>query len=188
MQCNWKFVFEQLECYHCPVLHPEAALAVDFRRRETQEYDYYHAATSYLDPRTDHESLLVRASKGDAFENSHVWYLWPNYMIVGRAGPANLTIIEAIPDGPEAVTVRSHYLLPMLPAGPENLRQMNTFRDVIWPQDGGAIESQQNGVKCRGYRPGRLMVDRERSYLSEHATHWFDNKVWQLHGATADPV
>ena len=23
LKCNWKFVFDQRECYHCPVIHPQ---------------------------------------------------------------------------------------------------------------------------------------------------------------------
>jgi carnitine monooxygenase subunit len=181
LACNWKFVFDQLECYHCPMIHPEAALAVDFERRETAEHDWYHSATSYLAPRTDHDELLIRARKGDAFQNNHVWYLWPNYMLLGQPGPTNFSLVEALPQGPEAVCVRVHHFFPTLPPAEESLRQMNGLRDIVFPQDFSAVESQQNGVKSRGYRGGRLMVDQARSYLSEHPTHWFDKKVWDIH-------
>ena len=40
-------------------------------------------------------------------------------------------------------------------------------------------ELQAAGVRSRGYRGGRLMVDAERSWRSEHGTHHFDNLVWE---------
>jgi carnitine monooxygenase subunit len=186
LKCNWKFVFDQLECYHCPVVHPEAARAVDFRRRETAEHEWYHHAISYLDAKDRPEDLVLRAKPGDAFENNHVWYLWPNYLLVGRPGPANFSVIEALPRGPEATDLFMHYFHPTSPPLDENVRQMNQARERTWPQDIAVIESQQNGVRCRGYKGGRLMVDREHSGLSEHATHWFDKKIWEVHNTPND--
>jgi choline monooxygenase len=181
LKCNWKFVFEQLECYHCPVVHPEAARAVDFTKRKSVEHEWYHHAVSYLDARDAQEELVLRAKPGDAFQNNHVWYLWPNYMLLGRPGPANFAVVEAIPRGPESTDVLLHHFHPVSPPLDEHVRQMDQARDRTWPQDIAAIESQQNGVRSRGYKGGRLMVDREHSYLSEHATHWFDKKIWELH-------
>lgn len=183
LDCNWKFVFDQLECYHCPTVHPEAALSVDFRRRETTEHEFYHHAVSYLDPRQDRDDLLLRSSNTDAFKDNHVWYLWPNYMLLGQPGPRNFALVDARVKGPESVEVLVHHFFPELPPAEESLRQMNALRDIVFPQDTAAIASQQNGVRCMGYRGGRLMVDKERSYLSEHTTHWFDQKIWQLHAA-----
>jgi phenylpropionate dioxygenase-like ring-hydroxylating dioxygenase large terminal subunit len=183
LRCNWKFVFDQLECYHCPTLHPEAAVSVDLSRRETREHEWYHSAVSYIAPRAaDRDSLLLRSTTGDAFENNYVWYLWPNYMLLGQPGPTNFSLVEAAPLGPEEVMVLVHHFFPNLPPTEESARQMNGLRDVVFPQDLSAVESQQNGVKCRGYRGGRLMVDRKHSYLSEHPTHWFDKKIWEIHG------
>lgn len=190
LKCNWKFVFDQLECYHCPVLHPAAARSVDLSRRKTTEHNWWNASTSFTAPREDRDSLLLRSGEGDAFRNNHVWCFWPNYMLLGQPGPANFVLVEAIPRGPEEVTVQVHHFFPTETPSEESVRQMNALRDVVFPEDTSAIESQQNGVKCLGYRGGRLMVDKDRSYLSEHLTHWFDKKVWDLHqnGLPAHPT
>ena len=41
------------------------------------------------------------------------------------------------------------------------------------------MEKQQLGVHALGYRQGRLMVDKDRSWWSEHGVHHFDNLVWR---------
>jgi hypothetical protein len=164
-------------------VHPEAARSVDFRRRETREHEWYHTAISYLDPKDEPDNLLLRSRDTDAFKNNYVWYLWPNYMLLGQPGPRNFSLVEAKARGPESVEVLVHHFFPQLPPEDESIRQMDGLRDVVFPQDTAAIASQQNGVRSMGYRGGRLMVDKERSYLSEHTTHWFDHKIWQLHSA-----
>ena len=55
---------------------------------------------------------------------------------------------------------------------------MDNYRDVVMPQDVSAMERQQLGVHARGYTQGRLMVDKERSWRSEHGTHHLDRLVW----------
>ena len=53
------------------------------------------------------------------------------------------------------------------------------FRDRIWPEDSPAMTKQQRGMKSRGYQQGRLMVDTDRTWRSEHAVHHFDKQVWE---------
>ena len=49
LKCNWKFVLDQLECYHCPHIHPEAMEAVDITKRDSWEYDWWQSHISYID-------------------------------------------------------------------------------------------------------------------------------------------
>ena len=56
---------------------------------------------------------------------------------------------------------------------------MDNYVGTSVPQDRDAIEKQQLGMHARGYTQGRLMVDREHSWRSEHGVHFFDDKVWQ---------
>ena len=56
---------------------------------------------------------------------------------------------------------------------------MNTHRDVIVPQDRAAMEGQQLGLRSRGFVQGRLMVDGEHSWRSEHGVHHFNRMVWE---------
>ncbi len=52
------------------------------------------------------------------------------------------------------------------------------YRDVFRPEDLRLVESVQKGLKSRGYRgQGRIMVDRQRSGISEHGIVHFHRKV-----------
>ena len=55
----------------------------------------------------------------------------------------------------------------------------DVFRDHLNWQDIGVVESVQRGMRSRGYRPGRLMVDAARSWRSEASVHHFDSLVWR---------
>ena len=55
----------------------------------------------------------------------------------------------------------------------------DVFRDELNLQDVDVVESVQRGMHSRGYRPGRLMVDTERSWRSEASVHHFDRLIWQ---------
>ncbi len=181
LQCNWKFTMDQLECYHCPHIHPEAMQAVDITRRESHEYDGWQSHTSFIDDdkmRRDWGEKLLRSKTGDAFKDNHVWYLWPNYMLLGQPGPANFSVLIGQPTSPETTDVIVDHCFAGAPS-PENEKQMNGLRDIVLSQDTAAMNGQQKGIHARGYRQGRLMVDAAHSWRSEHATHHFDKMVWE---------
>ena len=98
--------------------------------------------------------------------------------LAAHQGPANFKIIRAVPVTPELTfeTV-DHFFLSDPPSAGETAI-MDYFRDLVQPQDIGAMEGQQLGIHARGYKLGRLMVDAERSWRSEHIVHLFDNLVW----------
>ena len=48
---------------------------------------------------------------------------------------------------------------------------------MLQPEDIGLVESVQRGLNSRGYDQGRLIVDKDRSDVSEHAVHHFQSLV-----------
>ena len=54
---------------------------------------------------------------------------------------------------------------------------MDYQKDVLQPEDAGLCENVQRGLKLKGYNQGRFVVDPERSELSEHAVHHFQQMV-----------
>ena len=175
---NWKFVFDGLECYHCPVIHPEAMKGSDYLNRKGWHESIYSIHTT---PGHDTgEEVLFRYSKESETENQlgYVLYLWPNMMFMARRGQPNFAVAHVMPlDLERCVTTIDHFY-PNSPPTEENIRSMNGARDVIWPQDTLAMAQQQLGVHSLGYREGRLMVDGIDSWRSEHTTHHFDAMVW----------
>ena len=57
--------------------------------------------------------------------------------------------------------------------------QMDNHMNTAVPQDRESIEKQMVGIHSRGYTQGRLMVDAEHSWRSEHGVHFFDDMVWR---------
>ena len=50
---------------------------------------------------------------------------------------------------------------------------MDYQRDVLQPEDVRLCESVTRGLQSKGYNQGRFVIDPERSELSEHAVHHF---------------
>ena len=56
----------------------------------------------------------------------------------------------------------------------EQQRLIEWYRDVFRPEDLNLVESVQKGLQSRGYRgKGRIMVDKQRSGISEHGISHF---------------
>jgi choline monooxygenase len=185
IKANWKLLGDQLECYHCPVIHPQVMGGED----------------SYLQPSFDSEehgiwSVDISRGTDDVLEkirkflpadvgtetftkDVYIWFLWPNLILITHHGPPNLKIGYAIPNGVECVIRHmDHFVLNDPPTAFE-LAQMDNHMNVAAPQDREAMEKQMVGIKARGYRQGRLMVDAEHSWRSEHGVHFFDDLVWK---------
>ena len=67
-------------------------------------------------------------------------------------------------------------------AGDQPTAQELDFIDYInhelVPEDVALCESVQRGLRSRGYRQGKLIVDRAHPEYSEHHLHWFQQMVF----------
>jgi hypothetical protein len=66
-----------------------------------------------------------------------------------------------------------------VPPDDADMGHITNYRDRIMVEDISAMAKQQVAIKARGYHQGRLMVDAERSWRSEHGTHSFQKLVWE---------
>ena len=60
------------------------------------------------------------------------------------------------------------------PSGESRIKYVD---EVLQREDIGIVERVQRGLRTRGYRPGRLIVDPERSENSEHGLHHFHSLI-----------
>jgi carnitine monooxygenase subunit len=183
VKSNWKFILDGLERYHVPIIHPQTMVGKNaYITREgsewTEKYHSGHIAKGNYDLLENHKDRLPYKMDELALKDIYVWYLWPNLVFAARQGPSNFQILQALPEGPESTLRVAHNFCLNVPPTEYDLGHMNTYRDVVWPQDREAMQQQQAGVKSKGYDRGRLFVDPERSWWSEHGTHHFDNLVW----------
>jgi len=56
------------------------------------------------------------------------------------------------------------------------------FVDVVRREDFPLVESVQRGLHSQGYHQGRFVVDKNRTYISEHAVHDLQQKVLRALG------
>lgn len=190
IRANWKFVFDGLECYHCPHIHPDLMgrddspfeMSFEATEREIWAKHFNRSNTDVVDG--DPDKLPWDYSGTDAIRDTHIWYLWPNLMLAAHPGASNFKARHVMPLAADFSKQHIHHLAINNPPTPADIANFDYIRDVLDPQDIRAMEQQQAGVRSRGYARGRLMVDAERSWRSEHGTHHFDNMVWRaLNGA-----
>ena len=186
IEANWKFIFDQLECYHCPVVHPEVTETVDWDLRRHWEYGIWQRHNQRMRPAVDNNELArpYQIHADDPQKGSNIWYLWPNLLLLSHWGVGNFKVLVARPVDLD----NSYEFLDCFsvndPPTAEEIAGMNRFRDTANMQDIRCMEQQQAGIRSRGFPAGRLMVDAEHSPKSEHATHHFDRMVWEaLNGA-----
>ena len=181
---NWKFQPDGLECYHCPVIHPQIMggdngyLDTSWDSKE-DEYWKEHITHGNYDLIDGHKDKLLYDFGEAVLRDVYIWYLWPNLIFVTHQGPPNIKLLHSQATGPDTSKRGIISLSPTCPPTPHDLAHMDNYAFGVFPQDKEAMEQQAAGVRSRGYRGGRLMVDAERSWRSEHGTHHFDNLVWE---------
>ena len=185
---NWKLIFDQNECYHCASIHPGFNTITDTPDVWiTTEHEHWltHLMRSTEQVRRSRVAESEQQHDPETWQDDiYVWQMFPNLLFITHQAPANFKIIHAMPVAPD----RSHEVVYCLnfndPLTADDIDYNLTFANQINPQDIAPMESQQLGLRSRGYSMGRLMVDQERSWISEHATHHFNKQVWEaLNGA-----
>ena len=169
---NWKVMVDNfLECYHCHPAHKDFVNLVDMDSYTSKVNGIYSSHISNAAATT--ESSAYHFDKGEVDFGYAGWFLWPNLTIWVYPGEPNISTLQIIPDGVGHTIEHQDWYLP----NPEPSRQqrdaMNYQRDVLQPEDVGLCESVYRGLQSKGYNQGRFVVDPERSELSEHAVHHF---------------
>ena len=183
VRANWKFVLDQMECYHCPHLHKGAGFGSMAKTQWiTEEHDFHAKHTIHANPDElkDDPGIIPVARPEDQYQSTKfIWFLWPSLIFVADRGRPNFKVMRVLPRGLEESSHEVTNLCLNVPPTDEDVTGMNFYRDVILPQDVAAMEKQQEGIHCRGFSRGRLMVDAARTIKSEHSTHHFDKLVWE---------
>ena len=184
VKANWKFILDGMECYHCPVIHPQqmatsdASLTTSWESHE-EEFWQEHRIIGNRDLIENHKDKLPYDFGDAEIIDIYIWYLWPNMVFTAEQGPPNFMILHAMSISPETCERHVINLCQHEQPTAHDQAQFDNYNEVVFPQDRAAIERQALGVKALGYTQGRLMVDAENSWRSEHGTHHFDNLVWQ---------
>ena len=172
---NWKNSVENYsECYHCPNRHPSLVQqAIDIKKYRIKIYPGYHRHVT-----TDVGERQGYTLPDDSAQDVHEfgsWFVWPNMVFEVYPG-GNLTVFHHVPVGPEhTVQETEWYFSAEAPTAAE--RKVIDFVDVVRREDIPICESVQRGLHSLGYRQGKLIIDLDRTDVSEHAVHDFQSRV-----------
>jgi len=179
LKANWKNVVDNfLECYHCSPAHPAFVDLVDIKNYRTVTHGIY---SSHIAPAGRADNAAYHIPEGTPTDFA-AWWLWPNVTFNAFPGPPNMTMLHIMPTGPE--TTLEHFDLYSLDKTPSDCEReaMKYIDKVLQPEDIGLVESVQRGLHSRGYHQGRLVVDKDRTHLSEHGVHHFHGLVLEALG------
>ena len=185
LACNWKLIFDAMDCYHCPSLHPQA-MGPDAYYKPSFEitgHDWWalhiiRGNAEVIGGRVD-GSIAYDIRTDHPLQDVYIWWLWPTVYLTVHQGNPNMKVLFAMPSAIDRSWETVDNFLLGDPPVAEDIANIDNFRDNIQAQDLAAVESQQRGLRSRGYREGRLMVDRERSWASEHGVHHFHRLCWE---------
>jgi len=114
------------------------------------------------------------------------WFLWPNLTLWAYPGDANLSVLQMIPDGVGGTIEYQDWFVPDGKVSKQLQDAMDYQKDVLQPEDIGLCESVQRGLQSKGYNQGRFIVDTDRTELSEHTVHHFQQMVVSALSSTPD--
>lgn len=168
-ECNWKVSVENYsECYHCSLNHKSFTTGVI----KAETYDIQPRGYC-LRHTTESQQLEQMSYEIDLTANEHAgeyrsWYLWPMFSF--QVYPGNvLNTYHWRPRGVDAVTVwRGWYTVH----GAEDAaiaKLAKQDRETTVAEDILLVESVQQGLRSRGYRPGPLVLDPQCGLNSEHS-------------------
>jgi phenylpropionate dioxygenase-like ring-hydroxylating dioxygenase large terminal subunit len=184
LKANWKNSIENYsECYHCPNQHPSlVGGALDITQYRIKINQGYHRhVTSGVG---DKQGYTLKQQDGEKSDEFGSWLVWPNMVFEVYPG-GNLTVFHHVPDGPESTRQETEwYFANKIPTAEE--KEVIEFVNVVREEDIPICESVQRGLHSQGYQQGRFIVDRDRTYMSEHAVHDFQlNVIRALEAAEA---
>lgn len=176
---NWKTIVDNyIECYHCPTNHVSFASSVNVDVYDHQLNENWTVQIG--EARSSEASFQIDSSITDP--KFFGFWIWPCTMFNMPPGGDFMTVIYEFPvSANETLQYYDIYFLnEELTEYQKNL--VEWYRDVFRPEDLRLVESVQRGLKSRGYRgQGRIMVDRQRSGISEHGVAHFHQLIAKSH-------
>lgn len=176
---NWKSIVDNyLECYHCAPAHPGFSDSVDVGQYSHSLHGNWTLQYGLAKP-SEQSFTFDETVKDPSFAG---FWAWPCTMFNVPPGANFMTVIYEFPV--DAETTLQHYDIYFLNKDltDEQRKLIDWYREVFRPEDLRLVESVQKGLKSRGYRgQGRIMVDSQRSGVSEHGIAHFHNLIAVAH-------
>jgi phenylpropionate dioxygenase-like ring-hydroxylating dioxygenase large terminal subunit len=151
LRCNWKVAVENaLECYHCPVAHPQLRITADLETSESLERCGERIIGRFLAPipHADGRHVVVHQAH---------WF-FPNQSVSTWPGPCPSVVVNRwLPLGPESTRWDlTRYWL----GDPDeaDVDEAWAFSLSFADQDAAIVEGVQRGIR-NGWAGGRYVLD-----------------------------
>ena len=168
VKANWKICVENFsECYHCDLVHPMLMQEfIDQKSHHIVCHEIWQRQFMNL-----HEKVLSSVdveARASVRREQASWTLWPHmgFQVVLQG---YLSVFTWLPVDADTTIFCEDWYFPSMELTAEQKALIQFRADYTQPEDDLVCEEVHAGLRSRGYRPGRLMVDAGRSSLSEHS-------------------
>lgn len=162
---NWKIAVENYsECYHCAIVHKSffAEGKVSAASYRIVPYGRWHEHLAQ-------SGYEVRGDEGSAHAGEFgAWWMWPNFAVQTHPGYL-VNVRQWVPLAVDSSRVTVDWFMPVDAATDEHRAEFREHAATVFQEDIPLIEAVQRGIESRAYKPGPLMVDRDKTGMSEHA-------------------
>ncbi len=175
---NWKTLIDNNhECYHCAFNHKSLMQLVDYESQAVWSDDGITFSHEVKRKQLDNPAYALNPD--ELRQDSLFGFIWPTLIPLWFPGSPSVVLFQVIPNGPESSIARHDFYF--LDTGMSSQEQdfVDYIDKVLVPEDVTLCESVQRGLRSRGYRQGKLIVDRSRPDFSEHHVHFFQQFVYQ---------
>jgi choline monooxygenase len=173
LKANWKITVENyLECYHCPVAHPEFSRVIDVRPEE-----YQLSSSGWIWSQVGPLRESVRSGNGSSWArgpiaDSQFHLVWPNLTLNTYPGPPNLAVSVYWPiDHERTLMVSDLFYGP--DTDDDTIKSMVAFSAQVTREDQQLVEAVHRGLRSGVVEQGRLLLN------SEHLIHRFQHLVYE---------
>ena len=160
MNANWKVGTENiLECYHCPIVHPNYAAVLAMDAYEYSTTPFYALQRTRLDS-------TVGLGVGAGYDTNGIvkdalyGFVWPNFMANTNPGPGMFHTNNSRAIDLKTMVMVNDFFFSDDVSEEESNRYVD-FQDQVSMEDIPPVESVQKGLDARIAPQGRLLESQE---------------------------
>ena len=179
LHANWKIAVENYnECYHCPGVHSAFSSGVvspATYRITPGTHTLFHTAQA---PPPTKQAYAIDPSDEKMTQYAS-FYLWPTFSLQIYPGQV-VNTFHWLPLGVEHTEVQRSWFFQSSQPTEEQWEIIELDRTTTFAEDLSIIDSVQQGLKNRGYRPGPLVLDPSGVATTSSENTVFVLKQWVL--------
>jgi phenylpropionate dioxygenase-like ring-hydroxylating dioxygenase large terminal subunit len=162
LQANWKvYVENSLECYHCPVAHPELSKLVDMK---PDAYRLFSAGqllwqeSQLRNPVNAEDAPGPVLTQEEGIPDFQFYYVWPTFMIAPSHGRLWSAQIQPLDERTTRVVTDFYFESGL---ADHDVEESAAFSDRVLEEDRSLIESVQRGLESGRIERGILLSESE---------------------------